>query len=745
VACGRAPSRRALSGLAILLGASGLFLSGCGAKNGLNLTSSTPSTSAGVTIQGKVFGGQQPVSGSTIKLFAAGTGGYGSAPTSLLTGGSVTTDSGGNFNISGDWTCPAAPGDQVFMTATGGNPGGGVNNNLALMAALGSCSSINSSSFIVINEVSTVASVYSLAQFLSYTAGAIDQFPATAPAAGTVPFIGVPTSGASCNAASKWVSTAANSCNYVGLKNAMLTVQNLENISTGLPPANSKAASYGATITQGHDSWVPSARINTLANILSSCVNTTGGVANDGSNCGTLFGVTTPATTAAAPTDTLQALWNLAQQPFLTGANATSFFGLASKNAPFSIPAPMTAAPNDWTLALGFTSGGFTRNTEVGTYNFPTGALLSSISEGLAIDQQGNVWATSTADQSGTANGGNGALVGLNNQGVAITTDATAANWGGIQTNAHFPFGDPAIAAGGNLYFGNFDLSVAAVSQGGANVLANFTPSAAIDGASFTGIALDPTGNLWIIGSPGAGAAVGEYNSTGTTLLASNTTDASGASGAGFNGISLDATGHVWFSGGNQGFEVNTSGVLQHSFSTLEAGEMAVAANGNVYGCNTGILFQDTPAGVGTTFNGTAGCNADTSFAPIAVDGHGNFWMPVLGTAEASGVGHLNEVSSTGTTVSPATFGYQGVGAAGNSGSSTGEAATRIIMNGPLGSTGQNITGTAVDGSGNIWLLNGQADVNTSTQQIVEFVGLAAPAVTPKVLAVQSNSLGQLP
>ncbi len=128
------------------------------------------------------------------------------------------------------------------------------------------------------DEVTTVASAYSLAQFLSYTSGAIDTPPTSTVTAGTIPYIGIPTSGASCTSAGNWLSTGPHTCNYVGLKNAMLTVQNLVNLSTGNVPSNFKVPSY-TTINAGNDSYTPSARINTLANILSSCVNSTGGVA----------------------------------------------------------------------------------------------------------------------------------------------------------------------------------------------------------------------------------------------------------------------------------------------------------------------------------------------------------------------------------------------------------------------------------------------------------------------------------
>jgi hypothetical protein len=88
-------------------------------------------------IQGAVHGGQNPVVGAQIYLFAASTAGYGHLSTSLITSGKtgvtcnnsgtlngdcyVTTDSNGNFALAGDYTC--TQGTQVYMAAVGGNPG----------------------------------------------------------------------------------------------------------------------------------------------------------------------------------------------------------------------------------------------------------------------------------------------------------------------------------------------------------------------------------------------------------------------------------------------------------------------------------------------------------------------------------------------------------------------------------------------------------------------------------------------
>src|SRR5271155_106496 len=70
---------------------------------------------------GLVHGGQQPVTGATLQLYAVGTTGDGSASTPLLSPAPVS-DANGGFNISGAYTCPA-PSSLVYIVASGGNPG----------------------------------------------------------------------------------------------------------------------------------------------------------------------------------------------------------------------------------------------------------------------------------------------------------------------------------------------------------------------------------------------------------------------------------------------------------------------------------------------------------------------------------------------------------------------------------------------------------------------------------------------
>ena len=88
-------------------------------------------------------------------------------------GSYILTDANGYFSISGDYTCTS--GQQFYLLSIGGNPGlpdGQVNPVLYLMAAIGACPEGQTNfatavPFISINEVSTVAAVYSLSGFMT--------------------------------------------------------------------------------------------------------------------------------------------------------------------------------------------------------------------------------------------------------------------------------------------------------------------------------------------------------------------------------------------------------------------------------------------------------------------------------------------------------------------------------------------------------------------------------------------------
>src|ERR1700756_3837028 len=79
------------------VGVVGFSIVGCGVGS-----IATGGSVAGAQLHGRVHGGQQPVVGATVQLYAAGTAGYGSSATPLLTS-AVTTDPTGSFSITGDY------------------------------------------------------------------------------------------------------------------------------------------------------------------------------------------------------------------------------------------------------------------------------------------------------------------------------------------------------------------------------------------------------------------------------------------------------------------------------------------------------------------------------------------------------------------------------------------------------------------------------------------------------------------
>jgi hypothetical protein len=101
--------------------------------------------------------------------------------------------------------------------------------------------------------------------------------------------------------------------------------------------------------------------LNTFANILAGCVQSTGGVPGDGSVCGKLFDATAPSG-AGAPTDVIGAALAIANNPT---QNTAAMFALIPSPAPFQ-PARTAAPPS---LAIPAVSSGLT--VSVSSLSFP--------------------------------------------------------------------------------------------------------------------------------------------------------------------------------------------------------------------------------------------------------------------------------------------------------------------------------------------------------------------------------------
>lgn len=308
-------------------------LTGCSTSFAPNTVA--PATTANAAIQGRAQGGQQPIVGMKIYLYAAGTAGYNTASQSLLTGaGYVTTDSNGFFSITGAYTCPTGSTSYLYLYGIGGDAGAGVNSAATLMAPLGACAAggnvATAVPYVWMNEVTTVVTAYSLAGWMTS-----------------------PLKLATDN------TTLANN----GLATAFTTATNLEDVSTG--------TAYGAVAGLAYSSGgnAPQEAVNSLSNILAACVNSNGPAS---SACTGLFSkALSGGTTGTAPTDTATAIVNIAHNPT---ANVSTLYALGTAAAPFQ-PA-LGSAPSDWTLS---------RTLTVPNFNYTPTTL------GLSADGVGNI------------------------------------------------------------------------------------------------------------------------------------------------------------------------------------------------------------------------------------------------------------------------------------------------------------------------------------------------------------------
>ena len=547
------------------------LLTGCAGFSN-TATSALPLAS----LRGHVHGGQQPISGAAIQLYAAGSTGYGSPATALLTS-PVLTATDGSFDITGDYTCPSA-GSQVYLVATGGDAGAGTNPASNLVAALGACSSLATTNFVTINEVSTVAAAYALGQFL----------------------------------AANGTDIGTSSTNPRGLANAFLTVPSLVDLATGL----------ARTTTSGGNGIVPSRTLNTLANILAACVNTTG----SNGVCGSLF-ANAHAPNDPSPADTLVAIRNIALHPAL---NIPALYGLPTGTPPFQ-PA-LSGPPNDWTISVAYTGGG------LGDPGFP------------AIDSEGNLWVPnagatilSAFSPTGVPLAPSGYTGGGLTQSVAAAIDLSGAVWisnGGSGSISKFSStGSPVSPSSGFLAGTGAISGLAADANGslfaaqtGTNAILKLastgTLSATITGGGMNGdwaIVIDPVGNIWSTNHNAA--SISKFTSNGTPLTSS------GYTGAGlyqpYQGA-IDRNGNFWAADRFPSVsELTSSGVAINSAGyaiAYDTESIAVDGDNTIWTANTdgSITHLST---IGNALSPANGFQSGGSAGKgIALDASGNVW-----------------------------------------------------------------------------------------------------------------------
>lgn len=625
------------------LSVSALLFAGCSAVPVATTTTNQTAGVPGAAIRGRVHGGQSPISGAHVYLYAVNTTGYAgpgmpattsNQAASLLTkcdgsdslGFYVTSGPDGSFSITGDYTCPTGTPD-TYLLAVGGSPGGGTSNSaIVLIAGLTEkCTATGFSSlYAVVNEVSTVAAAYAGAGF------------ATDPT---------------------HVSSSSTALATRGVDDAYGGLVNLETLSTGV----------AASTTPDGNGSAPNAEINTLGNILAACVNSTGPTSTE---CTTLF--SNAKNGAVTPSDTGTAILNIAHNP---GANVANLFALQTPSSPFQ---PDMPSISDFSIAISFTGGGL---------NGPYGIAVNALDDILVTNFGGN--SVSVFSPLGTPISGTGGITGNGlNEPFGIAIDGNGYVWGA-------DYGVSALSS-----FSSTGTAITSTTTGGLN-----TPEF---------IAIDASNNVWV---DSLSNALSEFtNSSGTPTAVAGSPFGAGVLDAPF-GIAVDTSGNVWLAnrtGTPELVEYNNSA---SSHSTYTGGGLGSATSlafdpsGNSWisdtnnATNVSALSEfNSSGGAITTASGYAGGGLNGPFG-IAIDSNGDVFV-----ANHSGSG-VSEFNSSGTAISP----------------SSGYASEGADLGDPYS--------LAIDGSGNLWVA---ANSGGAGNNIVEFVGMAAPVVTPIAANLQS-------
>ena len=562
-------------------------LAGCGIGPSNAGKGGTGATPLAPKFSGRIMGGQQPISGAFVQLFTPNTNTLRGA--ALALGPAVTTDSGGNFNLTGRYICP---GDvPVYLSATLGNPGLGTGTNgaIAEMAVLpSSCNTLQANAaniFINVNEITTAAAVYAMAPFMT-----------------DLQHVGAPAS------------------LQTGLLNAMQTAGVLADISSGSTPGPNLTANASFS----------TATIITLADIISACINSDGDTSTTGAPCNTFFSNTTIAGLGYSPQDTVTAAVNLVTHPT---SNVSALYSLTGTTPPFQPTLP--SAPTDWTLPIKYTGGGL------------------KTPYGISIDASGNAWITNESGTSVTefgiggsllsgANGftGNGNILGakaiafdsngsawvastLGNSVVKLNSDGSfAANYtSGIDGPAAI-----AVNSSGNVWVANFTGSTVAVLNGTGNLIDGSPLTASSIVNQPVAIVVDSSGNAWVANT--GTETLLKFGSTGTLLSSSGNGYTDGNLGEPVS-MDFDSTSNVWLTENalNNINSLTPSGTTESgtAISGLSAPRgLAVDGANVVWATNAiagGSLTQFVPGSLLASFYGTLSIPIG-----VAVDGSGNVW-----------------------------------------------------------------------------------------------------------------------
>jgi hypothetical protein len=580
-----------------------------------NVTSTSPTTTLTVNNSGsagsikvQVLAGSLPVNGASLQLYTAGTTGLGSAPTAQLTP-ALVTDSTGTAYIPATYSC-SSNSPQLFLIARGGTVSGAAAANpaLVLQSALGSCLQLIPNGSLTVNEVTTVGSAYALSQFMA--------------ASGSI---------------------GATSTNTTGITNAFLNALSLVDQTKGASPGPTSPANQVA-VNAGVAG--PSARIDSLANLLNTCTAQLAG-----NSCSQLFAAATPPG-GVAPTDTLTAALNIVRNP---GNNVATIYTLSNGSSAFASAA--SVQPSDWTLFLAFTGGGMNNPSGIGIDSLgnvrvsnyfnvasafsPIGAPLAAYvngvtagnlgnSYGLAVDASDNAWIPNEPDSN---NGYASNISVLNAAGASVAGSRGYTN-GGL----NYPI-SVAIDPNTTAWIVNYGNSTLTLLNPAGTPLSGASGYSSALFAFPVAVALDGNHNAWIANQ--SSNTVTEVNPSGPTFK--NYTCCQGASG-----IAVDQRNNIWIANyyGASVSQISSTGAIVSNQAYKAGGNIdhpqgvAIDGGGNVWVTNFREAYLTELAGSAAAVPGAA-LSPSPGYAPdaglleayaIAIDASGNIWITNFGS-----------------------------------------------------------------------------------------------------------------
>jgi sugar lactone lactonase YvrE len=549
-----------------------------------------------VSFSGKAMAGSQAIVGATVQVYAAGSAGNGSASTALLTS-TLTTDATGAFTVPAGYACPLAA-SQLYVLVRGGEVAGAEDNSaITLASAPGACNQITSGTQLVVNEVTTAATAWGLAQFFG-TAG----------------------------------NLGASSTNTQGLANAVATVANLSNLTNGTSPG----AAFPTTVSSPAAKISPVAKINAVADLLNNCTVTA-------TACDALFSATTP-NGGTTPSNTLDAVLNLVRNP---GMNVATLLAQLPASA---LPSP---APTDWTLSINYHGGGIDDknpsgvgvdadgNIWVSTYSglvseFSTtgaplfangitgGGLLAS--DALAVDPEGDIWVPNGGSPG--INGGFGSVTEVSPSGQ-ILSGTTGYSAGGISYPTAI-----AIDPNGTVWIPDYGNSRVTLLSDTGQPLTGANGVQSLQFSFPLAVAIDSNHYGWVVNNG---------NDTVSKVSADGSQIVSFATGNGPDGIAIDQRGYVWVANqtsnsiseiANDGTIVS-SGYSDNKASILAPQGIAIDGSGHVWianrvGHTITELAGSAASSPGAILSPTGGYASDAGFTEayaITIDASGNLWV----------------------------------------------------------------------------------------------------------------------